>query len=95
VINADLARGCKTALVLAPTKGLNSALAKSFTRPLNGELPTLRDSGCKVGLIVPDPASLKTFGATLGDENDRARPFNAGRVEGRNKSGEIAKLWSD
>ena len=95
VTNADLARGCKTALVLAPTMGPNDALAKSFTRPLNGELRTLQDSGCKVELIVPDPASLKAFGAALGDENDRAPAFNAGRVEGRNKAGEIAKLWSD
>ena len=95
VTNADLARGCKTALVLAPTMGPNDALAKSFTRPLNGELRTLRDSGCKVELIVPDDASLKAFGATLGNENDRAPAFNAGRVEGQNKAGEIAKLWSD
>ena len=95
VTNADLARGCKTALVLAPTKGLNGALAKSFTRPLNDELRNLRDSGCKIGLIVPDPTSLKAFGATLGDKNDRAPAFNAGRVEGRNKAGEIANLWSD
>ena len=95
VTNADLARGCKTAVVLAPTMGTNDALAKSFTRPLNGELRTLRDSGCKVELIVPDDASLKAFGATLGDENHRAPAVNAGRIEGRNKAGEIAKLWSD
>jgi NTE family protein len=95
VTNADLARGCKTALVLAPTVGPNDALAKSFTRPLDGELRTLQQSGCKVELVIPDPASLKAFGATLGDENGRAPAFNAGRVEGRNKAGEIAKLWSD
>ena len=95
VTNADLARGCKIALVLAPTMGPNDALAKSFTRPLNGELRTLRDSGCKVELIVPDDASLKAFGATLGDETHRAPAVNAGRVEGRNVAGEIAKLWSD
>jgi NTE family protein len=75
--------------------GPNDALAKSFTRPLNGELRTLGDSGCKVELIVPDDASLKAFGATLGDETHRAPAVNAGRVEGRNKAGEIAKLWSD
>ena len=95
VTNADLARGCKAALVLAPTMGLHDALAKSFTRPLNGELQTLRDSGCKVELIVPDAASLKAFGTTLGDENHRAPAVNAGRIEGRNKAGEVARLWSD
>jgi NTE family protein len=94
VTNADLARGCKTALVLVPTMGPDDALAKSFTRPLNNELQTLRDSGCKVQLIVPDPASLKAFGATLGDENHRGPAFNAGLTEGRDKAGEIAKFWT-
>ena len=95
VTNADLARGCKRALVLAPTIGPNDALAKSFTRPLSGELQTLRDSGCTVELIAPDSASLKAFGATLGDENHRAPAFSAGRVEGLNKAREIARFWSD
>lgn len=95
VTNADLARGCQTAVVLAPTMGLNDPLAKSFTRPLNGELQTLTESGCKVELIAPDSESLKEFGASIGDETHRAPPFNAGRIEGRNKAGEIAKLWSD
>ena len=93
--NADLARGCKIALVLAPTVGPNDALAKSFTRPLNGELRTLRDSGCKVELIAPDAASLKAFGTSIGDESHRAPALDAGRVEGRNKAGVISKLWSD
>ena len=95
VTNADLARGCKMALVLAPTIGPDDALAKSFTRPLNTELQTLRDSGCKVQLVVPDPASLNAFGATLGHENHRAPAFNAGLAEGRNKAGEIAKFWTN
>ncbi len=95
VTNVDLARGCKTALVLVPTLGPDDALAKSFTHPLSGELRTLRESRCKVQLIVPDAASLKAFGATLGDENHRAPAFNAGLAEGRNKSGEIAKFWTN
>jgi NTE family protein len=95
VTNADLARGCKTALVLAPTMGSDDALAKSFTRPLNGELQTLRDSGCEVELIVPDTASLKAFGAKLGDESHRAPAVNAGRIEGRNKANEVANHWID
>ena len=95
VTNADLARGCKTAVVLAPTMGLDDPLAESFTRPLNAELQTLRDSGCKVELIVPDAASLKAFGSSIGDENHRAPALNVGRIEGQNKAGEIARLWSD
>ncbi len=95
VTNADLASGCKKAVVLAPTMGLDDPLAKSFTRPLSAELRTLRDSGCKVELIVPDAASLKSFGASIGDENHRPPPVSAGRLEGRYLAGEIAKLWSD
>jgi NTE family protein len=95
VTNADLARGCKTALVFAPTVGVDDPLAKSFTSPLNGELTTLRDSGCKVELIAPDAASISAFGATLGDESHRAPAFNAGHLEGRNRAAEIIKLWSD
>ena len=95
VTNVDLAKGCKTALVLAPTIGPTDAIAWNSVSPLNGELQTLRGSGCTVQLIVPDSASLGAFGATLGADNHRAPALNAGRVEGRNKAGEIAKLWSD
>jgi NTE family protein len=95
VTNADLARGCKTALVLAPTMGVNDPMAKSFTRPLGAELQSLRDSGCKVELVAPDSASLKAFGASLGDENNRAPAMDAGRVEGRDKAGELARFWND
>ncbi len=92
VTNADLARGCKTAVVLAPTIGLDDALAKSFTRPLRAELQTLRESGCTVALIAPDAASLKAFGASIADEKHRAPALNAGRTQGRNTAGEITKL---
>ena len=95
VTNADLARGCKKAVVLAPTMGLDNPMAKSFTRPLSAELQTLRESGCNVELIVPDAASLKAFGGSIGDENHRALPLNAGRLEGRDKASEVAKLWRD
>lgn len=95
VTNADLAKGCKTAIVLAPTMGPDDALAKSFTRPLSAELETLHDSGCEVTLIVPDAASLAAFGPALGDEGHRAAPLDAGRIEGRNKATEIARLWSN
>ena len=90
--NADLASGFKTVLVVAPTFGQTNPIAKHGD--LLNELKALRKSGCKVELIVPDNASLKAFGAMLGDESRRAPAANAGLVEGRNKAGEIAKAWS-
>ncbi len=95
VTNADLARGCKTAVVLAPTMGLDDPMAKSFTRPLDGELRMLRESGCKVALIAPDAASLKAFGTSIGDEHHRAPPRDAGRVQGGIQAASIAALWRD
>ncbi len=93
VTNADLAKGCKTALVLAPTAGLNDPLAKDFTFFLDDELRTLRASGCTVELITPDAASIKAFGASIGDEHHRAAPLEAGRAQGRSKANEITELW--
>ncbi len=95
VTNADLARGCKTAVVLAPTMGLGDPMAKSFTRPLDGELRILRESGCKVALIAPDAASLTAFGASIGNEHHRAPPLEAGRIQARHQAASIAALWRD
>jgi NTE family protein len=95
VTNADLARGCRTALVLAPTMGLADPLAKSFTHPLSGELRTLIESGCKVELIAPDAASLAAFSPSVGDENHRKPAFDAGRMEGQTNAGKVAAFWND
>jgi NTE family protein len=89
--NADLAVGCKTALVLAPTIGQTDPIGRYNL--LDRELKTLRNSGCKIALIIPDAASLKAFGPTLGDEGRRAPAANAGLIEGRAKAGEIATAW--
>ena len=92
--NADLARGCKMAVILAPTAGLADRLAKDFTAHLDGELKALRDGGCNVALITPDAASLKAFGPSIGDERHRAAPLEAGRREGQAKASSIGKLWN-
>jgi NTE family protein len=95
VTNADLARGCRKALVLAPTMGVNDPLAKSFTHPLSGELQTLAADGCKVELIAPDARSLEAFGPSVGDENRRKPAFDAGRMQGQSGAYEIAGIWKD
>jgi NTE family protein len=93
--NADLARGCGTAIVMAPTAGINHPLAKLSVVRLDRELQILRESGCKVMVVVPDAATEKAFGRTGADEVRNTAALEAGRDEGRDKAGEIAKLLSD
>jgi NTE family protein len=91
--NADLARGYKPVLVIAPTSGQSNPIAKHGDLP--NEVKILRESGSYVELIVPDDASLKVFGGMLGDEARRAPAGNAGLNQGRSKAAEIAKAWND
>jgi len=91
--NADLARGYKTVLILAPTVGQTHPIATHGDFP--NELKILHASGSRAVVIVPDEASLKVFDENLGDEGNRSPAANAGLVEGRSKADEIAKAWSD
>jgi len=93
--NADLARGCKIAIVMAPTVGINHPLAKLSVARLDRELQILRDSGCKVALIVPDAASVSAFERSGAEEDRNAAVLAAGRTEGRGKADEIARLLAD
>ena len=92
--NADLARGCKTAIVLAPTVGPSDPLAKVSVKRLDQELEVLRASGCKVAPIVPDAASLSAFGGTLGNSGRARSALEAGRIQGLGSAGNIAGLVS-
>jgi NTE family protein len=93
--NADLARGCRTAIVMAPTAGINHPLAKLSVVRLDRELQILRESGCKVAVVVPDAATEKAFGRSGTDDVRNAAALEAGRREGRDKAGELAGLLSD
>ncbi len=92
--NADLARGCKTAIVLAPTVGPSDALAKVSVQRLDHELEVLRASSCKVALVVPDVASLRAFGGTLGNSGRAGLALEAGRSQGLGSAENIAGLVS-
>ena len=93
--NADLARGCKTAIVMVPTAGINHPLAKLSVARLDRELQILRDSGCKVAVIVPDAGSVGAFERSGAEEGRNAAVLRAGKIEGRGKAGEIARLLND
>ena len=93
--NADLARGCKTAIVMAPTGGINHPLAKLSVARLDRELQILRDSGCNVTVVVPDAASVSAFERSGAETERYSAALEAGRVEGRSRAGEIARLLND
>ena len=92
--NADLARGCKTAIVLAPTVGPSDALAKVSVKRLDQELEVVRASGCKVAAIVPDAASLSAFGGSLGNSGRAGLALEAGRNQGLSSAENIAGIVS-
>jgi NTE family protein len=90
--NADVARGCKTAIVMVPTAGINHPLATLSVPRLDVEIGILRKSGCKVAVILPDSASVKAFGQSGAGEQRNAAAMDAGRIEGRAKAQEIGAL---
>lgn len=90
--NADRARGCKTAIVMVPTAGINHPLAKLSVPRLDVEVRILRNSGCKVTVIAPDVASVTAFGQSGAAQNRDAAAVHAGRIEGRAKAKQIAAL---
>ena len=85
--NADLARGCKTAIVMAPTSGINHPLGKLSVFRLEHEVLILRDSGCEVAVIVPDPASVAAFARSGTQDERNAAALEAGREQGRHWDG--------
>ena len=93
--NADLARGCKTAIVMVPTAGINHPLAKLSVPRLDRELQVLRDGECKAAVVVPDAASVRAFEQNGAEERRNAAALEAGRIEGRDKAEEMAGLFND
>lgn len=89
--NVDLASGYEAIVVLAPTVGNDNPIATHGDLP--NQIKMLRSSGSTVVLIAPDAASLKAFGANLGDEGLRSVAADAGLVQGRLEAGALAKAW--
>jgi NTE family protein len=93
--NADLARGCRTAIVMAPTSGIDHPLAKVSVARLDRELEILRDSGCNAAVIVPDLASVNAFKRSGAESERNSAALETGRAEGRNRAAEIARVLGD
>jgi len=82
--NADLAKGYDVVLVVAVTlRAMPSFIADVFRRRFEDELQTLRDSGSRVEVIVPDEESCAAFGTNLMDAARRQPSAQAGLRQGR------------
>jgi NTE family protein len=94
--NADLARGYDTAVVVA-VSGIagDPKLAAQFRKQLDKELATLPESGTTVELVVPDPASIRAFGADLMDSRRSARAARAGLAQGKAQAASLRAVWLD
>jgi NTE family protein len=92
--NADLAKGYDVAVVVAITAiAPDPAMAERFALILEAELRTLRESGSRVELITPDPASVKAFGLNLMDARRSPGAAQAGLDQGRADSHRLRSVW--
>jgi NTE family protein len=93
--NADLAKGYDVVVVVAiSAAAADPAMAERFQRILDAELRVLRQSGSRVELITPGPASAHAFGLNLMDSRRSPASAQAGVDQGRADSNRLRSLWS-
>lgn len=94
--NADLAKDCDRIVVIAVMAGRGAVtLVQAFRRKLESELQTLKDSGSRVELIVPDSACADAFGPNLMDPHRCPGAAKGGYNQGRALAAQIGAFWSD
>jgi NTE family protein len=94
--NADLARGCDAVLIISVTApGISAlpAVAEAMQRQLDGEIAALRQAGSLVETIVPDEASLQSFGLNLMDFARREPVVEAGARQGFIEAARLREFW--
>jgi len=93
--NADLAKVYDVVMVVAVTlPSAPSFIAEVFGRRFEAELQTVRDSGSRVEVIVPDKESAEAFGMNLMDATRRQPSAQAGLRQGRVEATRLAEIWS-
>lgn len=86
--NADLARGCRRVVVLAPVpKGLGSNPSAAQ------QAAELAKDGAKVALVVPSPAARRAFGRNLLDPARKGDAARAGRAQAPAHAETVAEVW--
>jgi NTE family protein len=92
--NADLAKGYDTAIVIVVSGAAGDPkMVEQFRERLTKELVTLRESGTKVELILPDAASVQLLGSNLMDPGRSAEAALAGLAEGNKKAAWLREVW--
>jgi len=92
--NADLAKGYDAVIVVAITlRSMPSFIGDVFRQRFEGELQSLRDSGSRVDVIIPDAESSAAFGMNLMDASRRQPSAQAGLRQGRIEAMRIVETW--
>lgn len=93
--NADAAKGYDLVAVIALRgAAIDPTIAEGFQRALDRELDILRGSGARVELIVPDPASVETFGMNMMDPTRRKGAATAGVAQGKASADHLREFWN-
>lgn len=86
VINLDLAEGCDTVVVLAPS-------VMGFGGSVLDQVGQLRRTGVSVELIAADDGALAAFGPNVLDPATRAPSLREGRRQGADAVERLAAVW--
>ncbi|MFZ0981549.1 MAG: patatin-like phospholipase family protein [Candidatus Acidiferrales bacterium] len=95
--NADVAKGFDVVFLVAISAGGGAGaatpMADVFRRRLEGELDTVRQSGSRIELMIPDAASLEAFGPNMMDFGRRPGAARAGLAQGRSVAAKLRSAW--
>ena len=87
VVNLDIATGCDTVVVLAPS-------VLGFGGSVHDQADALRATGVIVELVAADEASLAAFGPNVLDPATREPSLLEGRRQGGEAASRLAEVWS-
>lgn len=88
-VNADLADGAASVVVLAPiVRGVGPQTAAAE------QVEGLRRAGSRVVLVAPDAAAVAAIGRNVLDPARRAGSARAGRAQAVDVTGDIAAVWN-
>jgi NTE family protein len=91
--NADLAAGHELVVVVGLRTAADAATSERMRAPLEAEMQVLRDGGARTELILPDDASVASFGLNLMDGRKRPGAAKAGIDQGRALAPALKAVW--